>query len=78
MREAQNCRCAAVIGYVEPYPTHSISSQYASFALKPFERRASTFPTPPLAVFGLATSPFDQAAYFAGSIASIAQPSRAT
>jgi hypothetical protein len=31
-----------------------------------------------LAVFGLAASPFDQAAYLAGSMASIAQPSRAT
>ena len=30
------------------------------------------------AVFGLATSPFDPAAYLAGSIASISQPSRAT
>ena len=33
---------------------------------------------PAFAVFGLATSPFDQAAYLAGSMASIAQPSRAT
>jgi hypothetical protein len=33
---------------------------------------------PAFAAFGLATSPFDQAACLAGSIASIAQPSRAT
>ena len=60
---------------VLPLETYTFSGNLPSTATG---GRRFLIATPAFAVFGLSTSPFDHAAYLAGSMASIAQPSRAT